>query len=340
MVADKIDPPVKKEPKKERHGLLASNLIVARTFYWILSVINFLLTLLVILYLLVFAIQFIPNAENYVAVQKVLQYTQPSLNYTASIVPTQFKGHNYAAIVIAVVILIAKFILNWLMQFLVTMMNTIKRKRRQALAPPTQSPTEATRIGEEPKARTTLLKQWIDIKEKLEKSKRLLCFLSVDIIGSTSMKEGEDPHIIEYTFAEYKKFVEELLNTNNVWKVAWTPDGLMSAFLTPDEAIKAGKEIIIGLDAFNKYVNQLKTPFRVRCGINYGKVVFDIKARMEEVTDRVIDIAGHLQKSAEPDTIWIAKEVLEYIAAKEEEGGFKQIQVKVDDHEVVEWKKP
>lgn len=302
---------------------------------WIFRIINFALKLVIILFLASFIVQFIPGAMRYTIIQKIYSYTMPSISYVSSMIPTQFFRYEFGALIIIGLILIVKAYIYKVISFLDDKAYRYKRRyNARQFAVQTLPPA-----SDEPKGRTSLLKQWIDIKEKLEKSQRLLAFLAVDVIGSTLMKEGEDPHVVEYTFSEYKKFIEEILSANNVWKVTWTPDGLMSAFLTMEEAVTAGKEIIIGLDAFNKYVNQLKTPLRVRCGINHGKVVFDMDARMEEVTHRVIDIAGHLQKSAEPDTIWISKQIFDYLATKEKTVGFRQIKIKVDNTDVVEWKK-
>lgn len=313
-------------------------IIVAKILLWTLRVLNFGLTLLIYIFLISFGLQFIPRATSYPLVQQLNHYVQPFFDYVSHLIPTGFGGYDFSALVIIVVILILKNILNRIIGALSDWIIMHAPKRKISGGATIPAPLSSV-IHEEPKSRKSLLRQWIDIKDELEKSQRLLAFLAVDVIGSTKMKEGEDTHLIEYTFSEYKKFIEEILNTNNVWKVAWTPDGLMSAFLTMEDAIKAGKEIIVGLDAFNKVVNQLKTPIRVRCGLNYGKVVFDIDARMEEVTHRVIDIAGHLQKSAEPDSIWVAKEVFDYLSTKEKTEGFQQVQIKVDDKEVVEWSK-
>ena len=76
-------------------------------------------------------------------------------------------------------------------------------------------------------------------KQYLYQEKAHLAFLSIDVVGSTKMKLGEDKLAIEHAFAEYKKFVERILKQNNIWKVAWTPDGIMCAFITVTDAVKA-----------------------------------------------------------------------------------------------------
>jgi hypothetical protein len=50
-------------------------------------------------------------------------------------------------------------------------------------------------------------------------------------------------------------------------------------------------------------VKLIKTDFSVRCGVNAGFVYFDETTPLE--ADRVIDVAGHMQKYADPSrTPW------------------------------------
>ena len=56
--------------------------------------------------------------------------------------------------------------------------------------------------------RQELLKQLVDIQDKLRSGEQEVSFLSVDIVGSTRMKQMADPLSVEFTFTEYHKFVE------------------------------------------------------------------------------------------------------------------------------------
>ena len=75
----------------------------------------------------------------------------------------------------------------------------------------------------------------------------------------------------------------------------------------------------------------------VRCGINAGSVHYEKSQRMEEMSDRVIDVAGHMQKYAAPDSIYVPRDVLEKSTAHE---GFKPANATVDGYEVFTWKAP
>lgn len=184
--------------------------------------------------------------------------------------------------------------------------------------------------------RLSMLREYSEAKKFLFQEKRKLAFLSIDVVGSTKMKIGEDKLVIEHAFAEYKKFVERILKANNIWKVAWTPDGIMCAFLTTEDAVKASQEVLKGLAWFNDGVHQLKMPFGVRCGINSGEVVFPEEKAMEDISDETIDVAGHMQKYAAHGAVWLSRTVMMELGAQT---GWRAIpNQKVDGHDVFEWR--
>lgn len=182
--------------------------------------------------------------------------------------------------------------------------------------------------------REELLKIFAETKRKLSGMGRELAFLSIDIVDSTKMKIGEDQETIEYDFKQYKTFVDDILKANGVIKVAWTPDGIMACFSNIDTAVKTGKDVIRGLRHFNNEIKLMKSDFRVRCGVNSGYVYMDDDVPLEEVSDRVIDIAGHMQKHAEPMTVSVAKTVVEPMTDRQ---GFQETPKIVDGYQVYAW---
>lgn len=183
--------------------------------------------------------------------------------------------------------------------------------------------------------RLGMLREYAEAKKILFKEKRRLAFLAVDVVGSTKMKIGEDKLSIEHAFAEYKKFVERIINSHNVWKSTWTPDGMMCAFAELDEAVRSAQDILNGLAWFNDGVHHLRTPFNVRCGINAGEVVFPADRAMEEISDQTIDIAGHMQKYANPGSLWMVDELCGDLP---DATGFSNTGRKVDGVTAVEWR--
>lgn len=184
------------------------------------------------------------------------------------------------------------------------------------------------------KSRSALLKEFASIKKELEKTGRNLAFLAIDVVNSTDMKKQEDPVIVERDFNEYHDFVQSKFQKYGYVKASWTPDGVMACFNNTEQAIEAAQAIIAGLTEFNQSVKMMRRDFAVRCGINSGFVYYDVTTPLEEFSDRVIDIAGHMQKHATPNSILIAKDMVEPV---EEHGEFIKTTKIVDSLEAYEW---
>ncbi len=182
--------------------------------------------------------------------------------------------------------------------------------------------------------REELLKVFAGVKKKLDAFGREVAFLSIDVVGSTDMKRNEDPAAAQYDFQEYRKLVEAVFRSHGVLKSAWTPDGVMACFSHVDDAVSSGQDVIRSLDHFNAQVKLMQTPFMVRCGVNAGFVHFDAATPMEAMSDRVIDIAGHMQKYAEPNTVAVARNLVEPLRNV---GGFEATSKTVDGYQVAQW---
>jgi class 3 adenylate cyclase len=99
--------------------------------------------------------------------------------------------------------------------------------------------------------------------------------------------------------------------------------------------VKSAQEVLKGLSWFNDGIHHMRTPFNVRCGVNVGEVVFPEQKKMEEITDHVIDIAGHMQKYAQPGSLWLSREALREVG---DLSGFNPAGQQVDGLEVMEWR--
>ncbi|MBI4060745.1 MAG: hypothetical protein HY403_04875 [Elusimicrobia bacterium] len=185
--------------------------------------------------------------------------------------------------------------------------------------------------------RRKLLQIYAETKKTLEKQKRYVAFLSIDVVNSTGMKLGEARETAERDFILYKKMVERALNNHRSLKSAWTPDGVMICFNSVDDAVGAGQEIVRGLAEFNRRVKTIKHDFALRIGVNAGEVSYDELIPMEEMTDRVIDIAGHMQKHGAIDAVSVTKHAIEPLLGRFD---FKPAGRVVDGCEVYEWRLP
>ncbi|MFH2202113.1 MAG: hypothetical protein ABIJ96_03275 [Elusimicrobiota bacterium] len=183
-------------------------------------------------------------------------------------------------------------------------------------------------------SRDELLELMAQAKKKLEEQKKSLSFLAIDVVDSTGMKVGEDPAIAARDFTQYKKVVEKAIADNKGLKAAWTPDGVMICFPSAEAAVGAAKQVIGDLEHFNKHVKAMSRDFKVRCGINAGNVLFDETIPMEEMSDRSIDIAGHMQKYAGANSIFIGKHVIE---AMRTTADFTPVERQVDGCDVYQW---
>ena len=185
-------------------------------------------------------------------------------------------------------------------------------------------------------SRMSLLREYAVAKRMLSEAQREMAFLAADVVGSTKMKLGEEKITIEHAFAEYKKFLERIFRECRVYKVAWTPDGVMACFPSVDDAANAGRKIITDLEWFNRDVHQLRIKFHVRCGLNAGTVLIPEEKPLEEISDHTIDVAGHLQKEAESDALWVSEDVH---ARLSDTNGFTRLDLQVDGHQVFAWRK-
>jgi class 3 adenylate cyclase len=201
---------------------------------------------------------------------------------------------------------------------------------------PLKEKIDSLQESSKPADREELLRVFAETKKKLDAMGRDLAFLAVDVVDSTGMKSGEEQGIVERDFREYKKLVEGKIKEYGGLKAAWTPDGVMICLPSVDVAVRLGQDLISSLEGFNKHVKTIRRDFKIRCGINFGYVYFDPAVPMQEMSDRVIDVAGHMQKYADPNSIAIAKQAIEPVHSRD---GFVTAGRVVDGYEVFIWPK-
>ena len=185
------------------------------------------------------------------------------------------------------------------------------------------------------KARVKIQRRHARVARLLSESKRRRCaFLSIGIADAVEIKQGADPEKVAHSFNAYEEMLEEVFQLTSAWKEAWTPDGVMVCYLDVRNALDAAQRVLKGLKAFNANRNELRQPFRLRCGLNEGEVVIFEDSRLEKVADHVIDVAGHMQKNARLNSVWLSSEVYDRL---EEKSGFHPANESVDGLAVLEW---
>ncbi len=144
--------------------------------------------------------------------------------------------------------------------------------------------------------RQELLQQLVDLQDKLRSGEQSLSFLSLDIVGSTKMKQVSDPLSVEFTFNEYHRYVETIVRKHGGNIHSTAGDGITCAFDSPQEAFVAARSIQSGLFELNTHRNKLGMPIRLRAAIHHGTVLAPDSNVQNVNFAHVIDIAAHLQK--------------------------------------------
>lgn len=157
------------------------------------------------------------------------------------------------------------------------------------------------------KERQQLLQQLVELQDRLRSGEQSITFLSVDIVGSTRMKERSDPLSIEFTFNEYHQFVERVTRKYGGRVHSTAGDGMTCAFDNPAQAFNAARNVQAGILELNTFRNKVGVPIVLRCGVHTGNVVTPQAGDIKSVNfAHVIDIAAHLQKTAPPGGIVVS----------------------------------
>lgn len=217
-------------------------------------------------------------------------------------------------------------LLRWRTQVNVPQNNSLYIELEQKL-------NEMSRITDKKKSQKLYL-EITALKKKLESKSRYFAFLSMDIVDSTGMKRDEDKSLIQLDFIRFKRMVQTIFDKNGCVKSAWTPDGVMACFNSVNNAVVSAQDTLKELTNFNKKVKQISRDFIVRAGIHAGYIYYDDKLPLEEISDQVIDIAGHMQKHAQPSTIAISKLSIKPV---DNSAGFTNKGQVIDGLEVYQW---
>lgn len=136
-------------------------------------------------------------------------------------------------------------------------------------------------------------------------------FLSVDIVNSTKLKEGEDSLKVVRTFQAFHRYLNR--RTHEALASLFSGDGVMCLFERPQEAVDAAISILEGLKAFNREESSLSRYLSVRLGIHTGTLLLDNIKDLGRLTARDIDVAWHLQKHGRPGDLLVSRSTWEEI---------------------------
>ncbi|RYG46056.1 hypothetical protein EON79_11100, partial [bacterium] len=186
------------------------------------------------------------------------------------------------------------------------------------------------------KERQEMLTQLVQLQERLRSGEKSITFLSVDIVGSTRMKENSDPLSVEFTFNEYHQFVDRVTRRYGGRVHSTAGDGVTAAFDHPQQAFAAAKNIQTGILEVNTFRNKIGVPIVLRCGIHTGAVVTPDADDIKSVNfSHVIDMAAHMQKACPPGGVAISDASAMHLPGGA--AGVGTERVKVDDTTATIW---
>ena len=309
------------------------NSAVASSFLDILQrIVNLALTALILGSLLLFGVQFV-HVDTFQTSWPVIglhHYGDPIVTRLAALLHLP-QAKLYMPLVMAGIVYVVILLVDRLFGVLYEMVQMARLRQMQKPA----AKTPAKEGVESEEARAKLYKEYRQIEKALKDAKKKRCtFLSVDVVGSTSMKQGETEIAITSTFRAYEELLRRTFKATRSWKESWTPDGVMICFQNRQDAVAAAQTILTKLLLFNEHDNAMKTAFNVRCGINEGDVVIFEDSDVEKLVEHVIDVAGHMQKYAAPGSLLLSKDVYDVL---EDTAGFKPAGKEVDGYQTYEW---
>src|ERR1041385_1646135 len=98
------------------------------------------------------------------------------------------------------------------------------------------------------------------LSDLLNLSARTSTFFSVDVVGSTAIKTGQNEQDIIYTFLAYHKLVSDLAYGHHGEVTNITGDGMMCRFQRAEDAAGLAHDLLAQLPFFNKKQNHLTQP--------------------------------------------------------------------------------
>jgi class 3 adenylate cyclase len=139
-------------------------------------------------------------------------------------------------------------------------------------------------------------------------------FLSVDVVNSAKLKEGEDSLKVVRTFLAFHRYLSKV--THGALASLFSGDSVMCLFKRPQEAVDVAISILRGLEGFNREESSLSGYLNVRAGIHSGTVLLDNTKDLTKVTAWDMDVAWHLQKHSRPGSLLISRSTLKQIDNK------------------------
>jgi hypothetical protein len=201
---------------------------------FILGKILWLLRLCLLAYIVAFCITLYRGYAQFLFLERFVSWVnvvaQPPQNLLRENFPTLVGGVDIAPYLLLAIALAILFMLEsrwsrWRMK-VSSWRAAARRKRRLAKirneAHKQAGKIDALSMAFESSDRKELLELYARTKKALEAQEQSLSFLSIDVVGSTRMKENEDEAIASRDFARYMAMVDQVIERHNYLKASWT----------------------------------------------------------------------------------------------------------------------
>lgn len=161
----------------------------------------------------------------------------------------------------------------------------------------------------------------VDLEDRLQREfVRVGSFLDVDIADSYGLKASEPrPERVFVSFERFRGYVADRVSEHEGRILNSNGDEVMAFFTSADSAVRCARALLSALPVWNARENLLEREFRVRIGIHTGRSAVDLASGV--AYSPVLDVAGHLQKSAPIGGVLISAAT--HAALADEHAGFE-----------------
>jgi class 3 adenylate cyclase len=154
------------------------------------------------------------------------------------------------------------------------------------------------------------------LSDLLNFSTRTSTFVSVDVVGSTAIKTGQNEQDIIYTFLAYHKLVADLAYVHHGEVANISGDGILCRFQRPEDAVALAQEVLTQLSSFNKKQNRLTQAMALRMGVHTGEVLENESMGSGQIISKTIDTAAKLQQAAAPNHVLFSEATINLLGDK------------------------
>jgi len=158
--------------------------------------------------------------------------------------------------------------------------------------------------------RQEMLRRFYQLHDHLHSGAQRWTYLAVDVAGSTALKSGADALAVEYTFAEFHRYVAHHVAAHGGRIHSASGDGTIAMFADERSAVAAAETMQRGMLSFNQARNRLGRSLVIRAGIHSGLVVAPGGDPAQVQFSEVLDHTSHLQQAAPPGGVAISHEAL------------------------------